>query len=384
LELIDEQGTASPQERHLLGWAAVFIQLNYISLTLQRPEALFGSMLSVGAWTACALGGHWWLNRHLPHRDGLLFPVVMFLSGWGLIVIDRLTPAFADRQTLWLLISTGVMLAIVAIPRVLHWLRVYRYVWLLFGLGLLVSTILLGSNPAGQANAPELWLGFGDAFFQPSEALKVILVAFLASYLAEQYPLLRAEGLISRGHLLDLSPRVFGPVLLMWGLSIVMLIWQQDLGTAVIFFVVFLLLTYAASGITQILLSGAVLVVVAGFVAYYAFPVVETRIDIWLNPWPEADTRAYQVVQSLQAFAAGGIFGEGVNQGYPFYIPVSHSDFAFAALAEEWGFLGIITVIACFAVLVLRGFTLATTTRRNLSTRCYPLDYAYCSACRAS
>ncbi len=347
-------------ERLLLILSTAFVVVNAAALTLQRPDSIGSSALTVIIWLLCAWGGHWWLNRHIPYRDVLLFPVVMFLSGWGLIIIDRLFPVFADRQTLWLLISMGALVFILNVPRVLHWLRAYRYLWLLFGLVLLLSTILLGSHPTGTANAPQLWLGLGEAFFQPSEALKIILVAFLASYLAEQYPLLRAEGVVSRGRLLDLSPRVFGPIILMWGLSVLVLIWQRDLGTAVIFFVVFLLLTYAASGITQILISGSLLIIIAGGVAYSVFGVVQTRVDIWLNPWPQAANDAYQIVQSLQAFAAGGIFGEGVGQGYPFFIPVAHSDFAFAALAEEWGFLGVVTVVACFAVIVLRGLTLAT------------------------
>jgi cell division protein FtsW (lipid II flippase) len=120
-----------------------------------------------------------------------------------------------------------------------------------------------------------------------------------------------------------------------------------------------LLLLYVASGFTPLLIGGALLVAAAGVVAYQLFAVVRLRIDIWINPWLEADGRAYQIVQSLMAFAAGGVFGQGIAQGAPNYVPVAHSDFIFAALAEEWGLLGVIVVIACFAILIARGLRIA-------------------------
>jgi cell division protein FtsW len=92
----------------------------------------------------------------------------------------------------------------------------------------------------------------------------------------------------------------------------------------------------------------------AGLVGYRLFSVVRLRMDTWWNPWPEADDRAFQIVQSLLTFAAGGIFGQGIGQGAPTYVPVVHSDFVFAAIAEEWGLLGTLGVVACLAVLTLR------------------------------
>jgi cell division protein FtsW len=145
----------------------------------------------------------------------------------------------------------------------------------------------------------------------------------------------------------------------MWGISIVMLIWQRDLGTAILFFVIFLVMLYAATGSSIILLSGAALVLIAALTGYNLFGVVQLRIDVWINPWPEADGRAYQIVQSLMAFANGGIFGEGIGQGLPDFIPVVHSDFIFAALGEEWGLLGVIALIATVSAIVLRGLRIA-------------------------
>lgn len=337
--------------------------VNLLALTINaRRSTTLSDWLILLVWIGCAIVGTWILNRRLPRRDPLLFPLAMFLSGWGLILIERLEPSFADRQTVWLIAAVAAMLAVVLLPQPLRWLRAYRYTLLVFGLALLISTILFGRNPSdpeGVFGAPALWLGVGGIYFQPSELLKIILVAFLASYLAEQYPAMRAQGL-AEPHLLSMSPRIFGPILLMWGLTMVILIWQRDLGTAILFFGVFLTLLYIASSNVFIALSGAVLVIVAALAGYFLFDVVRLRIDIWLNPWPEADGRAYQIVQSLMAFAAGGIWGQGIGEGTPTFIPVVHSDFVFAALAEEWGLLGVIVVIVVIATLVMRGMRIAT------------------------
>ncbi|MBL8164310.1 MAG: FtsW/RodA/SpoVE family cell cycle protein [Anaerolineae bacterium] len=346
----------------LLVISAAFLLVNFAGLALVRGAS---DWIHIGVWLLCAGIGGWLLHRRLPGHDPLLFPVTMFLSGWGLVAIERLAPPFAERQTVWLAASTAALLAAALLPQALRWLRNYRYLLLGIGLLLLTGTIILGRNPSGQLGAPQLWLGLGSVFFQPSEALKIILVAFLASYLAEQYPAMRAEAAESAQRNFGFSPRVFGPILLMWGISVVILVWQRDLGTAILFFAVFIILIYVASGYRRILISGAVLVVTAGIVAYYAFDVVQLRVDIWLNPWPESDGRAFQIVQSLLAFASGSTFGQGIGQGAPTYIPVVHSDFVFAAVAEEWGLLGIIVVVTCIAVLVTRGLKTAVRLQRR-------------------
>lgn len=353
---IGEKKPVLNTERLLLVIAGAFILVNFTALAVLQTPSDLAHWGHFAVWLACAIGGQTVLERRLPRHDPLIFPLAMLLSGWGLVLIDRLAPPFADRQSIWLALSVGAMVLVAIFPYTLRWLRSYRYTLLLIGLALLVGTIILGRNPSGQAGAPELWLGIGSVFFQPSEALKVILVAFLASYLAEQYPVLRSEKpQLGR----SLSPRVYGPILLMWSVSIVILVWQRDLGTAILFFIVFLALLYVVSGSELILVGGAILILLAGAAAYNFFDVVRLRVDIWVNPWPEADNRAFQIVQSLLAFAAGGVFGQGVGQGSPGFIPVVHSDFVFAAVAEEWGLLGIVAIIVCLAALVGRGMRTA-------------------------
>ena len=353
---------SSRREKALLTIAGIFIFVGMLSLWLTRESDLTYWILFV-TWVGCALGGTVVLNRYLPKRDTILFPLVMFLSGWGLVLIERLAPFFADRQAIWLIVSVLAMLLTAIFPYVLHWLRTYRYILLALTLILLVSTIKFGSNPSGNDFAPRLWLGIGSIFFQPSEIMKIIIVAFLASYLGEQSATLRTKSNAPFGDnsRFGISPRLIGPILLMWGLSVVILVWQRDLGTAMLFFIVFILLLYVSSGDIRIIIGGVGLIMIAGFIAYQLFAVVQLRIDIWLNPWAEADGRAYQIVQSLLAFGSGGIFGTGVGQGFPDYIPVVHSDFVFSALAEEWGLLGVITVLSSFAILVMRGLRISMT-----------------------
>jgi cell division protein FtsW (lipid II flippase) len=346
-------------ERTLLTIATIFVVVNYLSLAILNGPTSLDFWLQPLLWMLSAWGGHLLLDHRLSQRDPFLFAIPMFLAGCGLILIDRLAPDFASRQSVWLLISTGLMLITASQDRLIRWLKQYRYVLLLVGLVLLSSTILFGTNPSGASTAPRLWLNIANFYVQPSELLKVILVAFLASYLAEQYPLLRATLVEDSQRRVWFLPRVLGPILLMWALSIIILIWQRDLGTAMLFFIVFILLIYVASGYFSVLVGGLLLILIAGLAAYQLFDVVQLRVDIWLNPWVDADGRAYQIVQSLMAISSGQIFGQGISQGLPTVIPVVHSDFIFAALAEEWGFTGITVAVTCFAVIAFRGFRTA-------------------------
>jgi cell division protein FtsW (lipid II flippase) len=349
--------TPAQKERVLLMLAGAFLLVNTLAWALNGGNP--SDWLHLIVWAVCAAAGHLWLNRRLPTRDPLLYAIAMFLSGWGMVLIERLAPNFADRQTVWLIVGIVALCATTSVPNLLRTLRTYRYTLLLGGLVLLVATILFGVNPSGQEAAPQLWLGFGAIYFQPSEVLKIILVAFLASYLAEQYPALQTLRARDGGRLAGFSPRVVGPVLLMFAVSVVVLIWQRDLGTATLFFIVFLLMLYLATGFGWLLIGGALLVLAVGFAAYQIIDLVQLRIDIWLNPWLEPDGRAFQIVQSLFAFAAGGIAGRGIGGGSPTFIPVVHSDFVFAALGEEWGLLGIVVLILSILLLVGRGFRIA-------------------------
>jgi cell division protein FtsW (lipid II flippase) len=353
------------RERVLLLLAGLFVALNRVGLLLARQES-WEKLWTVGVWCACAAALHLALNRLLPGRDPFIVPVVMLLAGWGLTLVARLAPAFATRQAIWLVVASGAAILMMALPPRLRFLQRYRYTWLLAGLLLLGATLLFGVNPSGNAFAPRLWLGLrGLIYFQPSELLKLLLIVFLASYLAEKREIIVEDQVkIGPWRLPPLS--YVAPLLLMWGFCMILLVRQRDLGTASLFFLIFLAMLYASTNQIGYVIAGGALLLLAGFVGYRLYDVVRLRVDTWWNPWPEASDRAFQIVQSLLAIAAGGLLGEGVGQGAPIYVPVVHSDFVFAAIAEEWGLAGALGVIGCMAVLVARALRLAL---RNTDNR---------------
>ncbi len=359
---LDLERLPSPRrpERLLLVLAGLFVLFNQVALLLAQHRSVT-DLWPVAVWITCAWTGHVALNAWRPARDPLLFPLAMFLTGWGINLVARLVPSYAPRQTLWLVVGMAALLALAAAAGDLKWLRRYRYTLLIGGLLLLGITILIGQNPSHQG--PRLWLGFGRIYYQPSELLKILLVAFLASYFADHQRYMRLDT-VRVGRWSAPSPTFLAPVLLMWGICVVVLVWQRDLGTATLFFVVFLMMLYLAAGQAKLLLGGIGLLLVAGVAAYILFDVVALRVDIWLDPWSTADSSAYQVVQSLLAVAAGGVFGQGIGQGQPTIIPVVHSDFAFVAIAEEWGLLGALVALLMMAVLVVRGLRIAVRSRQ--------------------
>ncbi len=358
--------TPGQRERNLLIIAGLFVLVNQVALALAQGRSAL-TLWPVVVWGACAVAGHRLLEQKLPIRDPLLFPAAMFLTGWGINLVARVVPSYTWRQTLWLVFGTAALLGLAALPGDLRWLRRYRYTWLIGGLVLLAVTIAFGENPSGGGPRLWIWLGFGRIYYQPSELLKILLVAFLASYFADHHRFMHS-GALRLGPLRLPSPAFLAPVVLMWGVTMVVLVWQRDLGTATLFFVVFLVMLYIASGQLTLMLAGLALLLVAAVVAYNQFDVVALRVRVWANPWPYADTSAYQIVQSLMAIAAGGLFGQGIGQGHPTIIPVVHSDFAFAAVGEEWGLLGIVTVLAVIAMLVTRGMRIAVQAQQAFRT----------------
>ncbi|HZD09990.1 MAG TPA: FtsW/RodA/SpoVE family cell cycle protein, partial [Candidatus Binatia bacterium] len=235
-----------PLELLLLSVALLFVGLNALALGIALDGAPAIQHLWAPALWAVLMGlSHWLLNRFRPRRDSILLPIYALLTGWGLLLVDRLAPNFLARQALWMVLATVALLAIAILPRNLSMLRRYRYTWLTLGLILLVATLIFGVNPSGAGAA--LWLRvpiLSQIYFQPSELMKLLLIVFLASYFdehAQLEPFRQEPG--GRGHAVLLAP-----LLLMWGFCMVLLIWQRDLGAATLFFVTFLTLLYIATG----------------------------------------------------------------------------------------------------------------------------------------
>jgi cell division protein FtsW (lipid II flippase) len=310
----------------------------------------------------CALAATWLLQRQLPYYDRVLLPLITLLIGWGLAEVARLAPpVFLLRQTLWMVLGSGALLGAALLPQGLRWLERFRYTWLLLGLFLLGMTFFLGVNPSGAG--ARLWLGAAGFYFQPSELLKLLMIVFLASYLSQrQAALVEVNVQLHRWRIPH--PAYVSPLLFMWGFSIVLLLWQRDLGAAVLFFGVFLAMFYAATGQGIYVLASCILLIGAGAVGYHIFDVVALRVDAWLNPWEEASGRSFQIVQALLAFASGGVFGQGLGQGLPGAIPVVHTDFVFAAVGEEYGLIGTLGLVVAFMLLVSRAFRIALSCQR--------------------
>ena len=296
--------------------------------------------LAVPLWAAGFFITHLETSKRLPGRDPFLLPITALLSGWGLMTIWRLDPEFGLRQTVWLAFGLIFFNTGLRIPKLLDLLRRYKYVWLFTGLLLTALTFLFGTYPDGQG--PRLWFGFGNIFFQPSEPLKLLLIIFLAAYLADRQAV--SFNII----------QLLAPSLILTGASLFILLVQRDLGTASIFILLYMIMVYVASGQRRILLLGAGLLLGASIAGYAFLDVIQVRVNAWLTPWLDPSGSAYQIVQSLLAVASGRMLGTGLGMGSPGVVPVAISDFIFAAIAEETGFLGMVAVMALLTMLCIR------------------------------
>jgi cell division protein FtsW (lipid II flippase) len=285
------------------------------------------------------------VNRFLPDRDPYLLPIVALLSGWGLLEIFRLDPSIGFKQTLWLLISLTAIVIGLRIPQLFTILRRYKYVWLICGLILTGLTFFLGTYPGG--NGPRLWLNIAGMYLQPSEFLKILLIIYLAAYLADNLP--------ANFRLIQLLT----PTIILGGAALLLLVAQRDLGTASLFIIIYTLIVYLASGKRRILLYSFIGVIIALVAGYFLFDVIRLRVTAWVNPWLDPSGRSYQIVQSLLAVANGGLFGRGLGLGSPSVVPVAQSDFIFSAICEEFGLAGAIALVLVFAILTIRGLGIA-------------------------
>lgn len=314
---------------------------------------------------AIFFAGSLFLSWRLPTADQLLLPVVALLSAVGLLSIRRLetTPQFAgyaERQIIWLAIGIVVLIATILLVPHLDSLRRYKYTAAAVGFLLIIGTIKFGVDITG--GPYRRWFGFHGVYFQPVEILKILVVIFFAAYLDEKREVLaQAEFRLGR---LRLPPlQYLGPLFLTWLLSLLLLTFQNDLGSALLFFGIFLSMLYVASERRSYLWIGLSVFVVGVVLAFRLFPHVRQRADIWLNPWRYAHDQAFQVVQGLIALANGGLIGSGLGQGHPGYVPVANTDFIFTSIGEELGLVGGLAVLALFLVLAFRGLRIATLAR---------------------
>ena len=353
----------------LLGLAALFVMLGAFILQLTAPTPALTTMHLiglVGGWAAIWGGGYAVLRTRLPNSDLLLLPPVALMTGWGLLILARVLPGYLLRQLLWLALGMVALCAAALFSGLSRLLRRYRYTLLAGGLLLLGTTLIFGVNPSGQG--ARLWLGWQigpgpGIYFQPSELLKLLLVIYLAAYLAER------RSVPAQSSDLQIWPTVLGPMLLMVGLALVLLAWQQDLGAALLFYLTFLAMLYQAWGRVSHVLIGLLMFAPIAVGGTLLSDRVALRVSIWLDPWaPEQVDRAFQILRSLFAMAAGGLLGQGPGLGYPTLIPAVHTDFVYAALIEEYGMVGGIALLGLLAILVQRGIKIAQRSKSPFET----------------
>lgn len=349
-------------ERRLLILAGSFLVLFSLSLSLSNAVRLrtwqtdyrWSHWLGLAVWIGVTWLVHTQLSRLLPERDPFLFPIAALLGGWGLLTIWRISSTLAVRQSIWLLLIGMVVVLAIRFDsvrmdgRILSLLRRFKYIWLTSGLLLTATTLILGTNPIGAG--PRLWLGCCGVYFQPSEPLKLLLIIYLAAYLAD-----RQTQAIPQAKLLPL----LAPTLLMTGLALLLLFFQRDLGTAVIFMALYAVIIYVGTGRKTVLFASLAVLLVAAIAGFYLFNVVNQRLGAWINPWVDPSGGAYQIVQSLLAVANGGLLGRGIGMGSPNLVPIAQSDFIFTAISEETGLVGALGILGLLALLVNRGIRTA-------------------------
>ncbi len=351
-------------ERSLFIYIFLFLWLGLFSLfeagiikDIRQP-----AFLSL-AVTLAMLLTHLLLEKWGVEGDLLLFPLTSMLNVAGLLMILRLSPEFAERQFIWLFVGLAAFLLTVKGLNNYKSLEDYKYIYIFAGLFLLLATILFGVEAGGARS----WIELGIVRFQPSELVKIILVIFLAGYLEEKKEIL-AEGTRNILGIPVPSLQYTGPLLVMWGLSLVLLVFQKDLGTALIYFGTFLAMIYISTGRWPYIFTGALLFSLGGLLGYLLFAHVRVRVAIWLNPWIDIDGKGYQIVQSLFAIGSGGIYGTGLGLGQPSLIPAAHTDFVFSAWCEETGLLGAAALILIYCLVIHRGFRIALTAKTGFGT----------------
>jgi len=342
-----------------LGFASVFIARSAVVST--------ASLSYAGFFFALYLAAHLVARLTVPSADPYLLPMAALLTAIGVTEIYRLNPTDAFRQGLWIVVALVALAGTLwLLQRDYRRLESYKY---LFGLGAIGLLVLPALPVIGQSvNGARLWIHFGSLQFQPGELAKILLIVFLAGYLREK------REVLAQGRLKD-----FGPLLLIWGGAMLVLVETNDLGSALLYFGIFLAMLYVATG--RILYVGIGVALFLGGAAgvYKLVPHVRDRITIWLHPWTDhpvhcalngklalrQDCASYQLVKSLYSLGHGNWVGTGLGKGTfettsgHQLIPYLNTDFIYSALAQELGLVGAAALLLVYMLFVTRGMKVA-------------------------
>ncbi len=342
----------------------------FASVYIARRQVVSASSLTYGIFFLCLyLAAHLVTRRTVPHADPYLLPLGGLLTAIGVTEIYRINPGDALRQSYWIVVGVAVFATtLVLLRRDYRRLESYKYVSGITAVGLLALPAL---PVIGQTvNGSRLWVHAGGLQFQPGEIAKLALIVFLAGYLREK------REVLAQGRLKDL-----GPLLAVWGAAMLILVETGDLGSALLFFGIFLAVLYIATGRALFVGAGVALFAAGGLIAYDTIDRVRLRVTIWLHPWTDhavycaqngklelrQNCASYQLVKSLYSIGAGHFGGTGLGKGTftltngaP-VIPDLKTDFIFSALSQELGLIGIAAFLLVYMVFALRGFRAAMT-----------------------
>ena len=350
----------------LLCVAAPIVVLLFAMLAVNQGLALNATTLGVpiGIFVAFIIA-HLATRKFAPKADPAILPIVFALSGIGICFVERLAPNLAMNQVMWLFLGVAFMVLVMAFVRNLDKVANYKYTLMIVGFLLLLSPLVPGLGQ--EIYGSRIWLGIGKFSFQPGEIAKIAIVLFLAGYLAQNREMLSVfTWRVGPFNLPDI--RTLLPLLLMWLVALVIVVFEKDLGSALVFFFLFLVMLYVATGKKFYLVVGLGLIAIGGVGAYLAFGHVQVRVNNWLDPFADAQNTGYQLVQGIYSIADGDLFGVGVGRGLAEQIPVVESDYIFAAIAEEIGLLGAAGVLLLFLCLAIRGFVTAARAKSDVSS----------------
>ena len=338
----------------------------YLLASLAEDARIPGN---IGPFLAIVLGlqlvAHLAIRRFAPDADGTLVPIAGLLNGIGYVFIVRLDEAQPDPQGLaglqsaWAAVGMlGFVATLILVRRVRD---LERYRWTIGAAGIALLLLPLVPGVGRTINGAKIWVGIGPVSFQPGEFAKILLAIFFASYLVEKRELLAVSShRIGPIALPDLKH--LGPVMLAWGISLLVMVWERDLGSSLLFFALFVALLWVATERSSYLIVGVLLFGAGALFAHSSFGHVQERVDIWLDPWQSPKDDGFQIVESAFAFAAGGVSGTGLNLGSPTRIPYAETDFIFAAIGEELGLVGATGILVAFLLMIGAGLRIALRT----------------------
>ena len=335
----------------------------YVLASLGRRSSLPATLVPfLAAVLGLLLVAHVAVRRTASGADPMLLPTAAFLHGIGWVMIARISDRWAGLQATWTLVGVVAFVAtLVAVSRTSD-LRRHQWTSLVAGLGLLMLPLVPGVGFT--SGGARIWVSVGPVNFQPGEFAKILLALFFAAYLDERRNLITRASRTVLGLPVP-EPRHFAPILVAWGMSVVIMVGQRDLGSSLLFFTLFIVMIWVATERSGWLVAGGAMFSLAAVAAYNLFSHVRTRVQIWVDPWDDYTGAGYQPVRGIFALANGSLTGTGLGLGDPGAIPAAHNDFIFAAVGEDLGLLGSTAVLAAFLLMTGAGMRTALRAQRD-------------------